>query len=263
MVLDYTLVKPIVRELLAMALEKVSSQYDAQVISWTSFKPGTFQEQFSIRLKDGTSFWIGSALNSMSTIWGRYRMEFNPNKVGNHAEFKRLLGFFALHTSPMQRSVKRFDLAIDIPIERENCFLVKDRRMYIERRHGKEYTQYLGSKASTVGRVKLYNKQLESGLDYPLTRLELTLDPEEPFLNINFPKVFYQDNDKLCLDGLKATDTERFILNALLQGYGTLNDLGRKTRAKMEKLMAEYVHYVEITETDYAAILDQLHPYLS
>ena len=245
-----------------MVLDKVSSQYDAQIVYWTSYKPGTFQEQFSIRLKDGTSFWIGSALNSTSTIWGRYRMEFNPNKVGNHAEFKRLLGFFALHTSPMQRSVKRFDLAIDIPIDREYCFLVKDRRMYIERRHGREYTQYLGSKSSSVGRVKLYNKQVESDLDYPLTRLELTLDPEEPYEKVNFPKVFYLDNDKLCLDGFKATDTERFILNSLLHGCGMLNDLGRKTRAKIEKLMTEYVHNVEITEADYATILNQLQLYV-
>ena len=72
---------------------------------------------------------------------------------------------------------------------RENCFLVKDRRMYIERRHGAEFTQYLGAKSSRVGRVKLYNKQAESNLDYPLTRLELTLDPQMPYVSLKHYEV--------------------------------------------------------------------------
>jgi len=61
---------------------------------------------------------------------------------------------------------------------------------------------------------------------------------------------------------MKITDTERFILGALLQGYGSLNDLGRKTRTKMQKLMADYVDPVEIAAEDYEAIRDQLAMYL-
>ena len=132
-------------------------------------------------------------------------------------------------------------MAIDIPVDRSRCFLVKDRRLYIERRHGVEYTQYLGSKSASVGRVKLYNKTAEAKLDYPLTRLELTLDPRIPYEKINFPTMYYLKSTCTVTNNIKMTDTERFILNALLQGYGTLNELGRKTRAKMEILMANYI----------------------
>jgi len=154
-------------------------------------------------------------------------------------------------------------LAIDIPVERTNCFLVKDRRMYIERRHGKEYTQYLGSKSSKVGRVKLYNKTAEADLDYPLTRLELTLDPAKSFEKISFPLVYYLNTDAIAESDIKVSDTDRFILNALLQGYGTLNDLGRKTRAKMQSLLDSCVRKVEITPASYDKVLQRVRCYIS
>ena len=171
------------------------------------------------------------------------------------------MDLFRENTREVLRHVNRFDLAIDLPVDRQRCFLIKDARMYIERRHGREFTQYLGAKSSCVGRVKLYNKQIESGLDYPLTRLELTLNPNEPYEEVRFPTV-YIINTVASGDDVRVTETDRFILGALLQGYGSLNDLGRKTRAKMQKLMADYVEQVEIAAEDYAAIRDQLNTYL-
>ena len=159
--------------------------------------------------------------------------------------------------------ISRFDLAIDIPIDRNNCFLVKDRRLYIERRHGAEYTQYLGSKSSTVGRVKLYNKQLEAGLDYPLTRLELTLDPQKSISEVSFPTVYLLDSPRSAESNMKVSDTDRFVLNALLQGYGTLNDLGRKTRKKMEALLSNFTRKVELPPKIYDKILCQVSSYLN
>lgn len=61
---------------------------------------------------------------------------------------------------------------------------------------------------------------------------------------------------------MKATDTERFILNALLQGCGSLNDLGKKTKDKMETLMELYVKTVKIRPQDYSTILKQLNEYV-
>ena len=135
--------------------------------------------------------------------------------------------------------------------------------MYIERRHGVEYTQYLGSKSASVGRVKLYNKTAEAKLNYPLTRLELTLNPEIPYENINFPKAYYLSKTCTNEGNIKLTDTERFILNALLQGNGAINELGRKTRAKMEMLMADYISSVSISSKTYSEVLEQLNSYLN
>lgn len=261
-VLDFYEVYDLARAHLKIMLNQLMNHDDVVVVSWTNTTPGTFYEQFSVRLSDGGSFWIGISLNGKTISWDRCRLEFNPNKIGNHPVFSRILGYLHTRTSVSKRRIARFDLAIDIPVDRTYCFLVKDRRLYIERRHGREYTQYLGAKSSSVGRVKLYNKAIESSLDYPLTRLELTLDPLLPYEKLNFPEVYYFDSKTVCSDGTKVTDTERFILNALLQGYGTLNDLGRKSRDKIRRLMTQHVKRVEISETDYEAVLSQLQTYI-
>lgn len=245
-----------------MIIDRIATQYDAQVIRWDSYKPGTFREQTSIRLKEGTSFWIGVGLNGKKIETDRCRAEFNPNKVGYDPVFVRLLQYLCNRTSASQRKVVRFDLAIDIPVAREHCFLVKDRRLYIERRHGQEFTQYLGAKSSAVGRVKLYNKAIESNLDYPLTRLELTLDPATPFEKVSFPAVYYMDSPSLVIDDVRVTDTERFILNAILNGYGSLNDLGRKTRAKMKTVLDLYIKRASIPTDTYSSILSIVREYV-
>ncbi len=249
------------RDQLMQLLEQLPLKYAADVQHWASFRIGTYREQFSIRMPDNTSFWIGAALNLAKTNWGKVRMEWNPNKLSDSEVFKTVFAFLVSHTRPMHRIIRRFDLAVDIPIDRMSVFLVKDARAYFERRHGKELTQYLGPR-SAHGRVKLYNKQLEAKLSYPLTRLEMTLDPAVEYGKINFPTVYYLDNMQMQMDELKATDTERFILNAVLQGYGTTNQLGRKTRAKIERLMEQYVKYVEISARDYRKILDELRRYI-
>lgn len=262
-VLDLYISLPQARDNLMALMGSLPVVNAVNVVHWNSYRPGTFREQFSIQMQDHTSFWLGAVLNGRTPEWGRCRLDFNPNKVAGHEVFQKVLQFLIENTRPIHRNIKRFDLAVDIPANRFDCFLVKDSRAYSERRHGQEWTQYLGSKSSTVGRVKLYNKQIESKLSDPLTRLEITLDPTLPFNAIHWPTVYVLDKPQLCFAELSATDTERFILNALLQGYGSLNDLGRKTRMKIELLMGQYVSEVKITPQDYKAILGQLNTYIS
>ena len=106
--------------------------------------------------------------------------------------------------------------------------------------------------------MKLYNKTAEAGLDYPLTRLELTLNPETPYEEQNFPAVYCIDRDRMVSENIKASDTDRFILNAILQGCGSLHDLGRKTRVKIERLMQHCTDLVSISPGTYAKILESL-----
>lgn len=243
-------------------LDKLPITHAVEVKYWNSFRPGSFREQFTIRFQGGNSFWVGAVLNGRKPEWGRVRVDFNPNKVAEHEVFQLLLSYLVSNTRPMHRTIRRYDLAVDIPVLRQDTFLVKDNRAYIERRHGQEWTQYLGAKSSTVGRVKLYNKQVEANLNHPLTRLEMTLDPATPYTEVIFPTVYYLDDLQLCFDEtIKATDTERFILNSILQGCGTLEQLGRRTREKVKVLMDRYVKYIKITERDYNKILGQLASY--
>lgn len=186
-VLDLYISNPTARDGFMSLMGSLPIRYSVAVTHWNNFKMGSYKEQFTIRFQDGNSFWVGAVLNGNRPQWGRLRLDFNPNKVSQHAAFQAVLQFLIRHTRPMHRLIKRFDLAIDIPVPRDSVFLVKDSRAYIERRHGQEWTQYLGAKSSTVGRVKLYNKKTEATLDYPLTRLELTLDPSVPYEEVNFP----------------------------------------------------------------------------
>ena len=160
-VLDLYISNPTVRDGFMSLMDNLPIGYSVGVTHWNSYKMGAFREQFSIALQDGTSFWVGVVLNGRKPEWGRVRLDFNPNKVSQHAAFQAVLQYLIAHTRPMHRTIKRYDLAVDIPVLRQDAFLVKDSRAYIERRHGQEWTQYLGAKSSTVGRVKLYNKQTE------------------------------------------------------------------------------------------------------
>ena len=249
-------------EILEATINSLIGNAGIDIVSWEGKKPGTFYNQYMFKLENETSFWLGHGLISTGISLDRYRLEFNPNKVAENEIFTIIHQLLLQYCRKSLSHIARFDLAIDIPVDRSMCFLVKDRRLYIERRHGVEYTQYLGSKSASVGRVKLYNKTAEAKLDYPLTRLELTLDPGTPYEKINFPKVYYLKSTCTTIDNIKMTDTERFIINALLQGYGTLNELGRKTRSKMEMLMTHYICPVSISSKTYGSVLAQLENYL-
>lgn len=257
-VLDYSISSQTYRDEFVKLLEKLPLKYHCETVHWTSFKMGAFRFQFRIIFSDNTSFWIGMGLNQSKTNYNRVRLDFNPNKIANHMLFREILAFLNIHSKRMHTCIPRYDLAIDIPIERENVFLMKDNRAYSERRHGKEWTSYLG-KSSNVGRVKLYNKQVESKLFYPLTRLELTLNYQQSFLELNFPKVYYINTSQMHIDELSMTNTDRFILQALLTGHGGLPELGRKTRKKMEQILTYYTRTVQLDRK----VFDEIHRQLT
>lgn len=262
-ILDTSITKPDRRNLLEIELQMMSAGNKVEVASWKSTRPGTYRDQTLIRFDRDRAFWLGCGLNGHGVLEDRCRLDFNPNKVAMEPNFKTIREYLVRNSRGCLTRIPRFDLAIDIPIQRDHCFLVKDHRMYIERRHGQEFSQYLGSKSSTVGRVKLYNKQIQAKLDHPLTRLELTLDPAKSFEDICFPQVYCIQTNKVSDDDLRVTETERFILNALLQGYGSLDDLGRKFRKKIDLLMRDYVQQITISPNLYETVLRKVNAYLN
>lgn len=260
-VLDVSISRAEIRDLLENIIQNIASAAKLSVLSWESRKPGTFRYQTAFKVDDDRSFWLGHGLIGSGTLVDRYRLEANPNKVGNDPNFRLIHEFLVRNSREILCHITRFDLAIDIPVDRSLCFLVKDRRLYIERRHGVEFTQYLGSKASNVGRVKLYNKTAEAKLNYPLTRLELTLDPSKSYEEICFPKVYVIDRASMAMDRVRLSETDRFILNAIFQGCGKITDLGRKMGEKIEHILDDYLGVVEITKDSYDQILEQIRTY--
>ena len=90
--------------------------------------------------------------------------------------------------------VNRFDLAVDVPVVRSKIQLFKDNRKYSQLyKSPEDFTEYLGN-VNSAGRVKVYNKQLESDLPYELTRVEVTCDDYNYELFCKrFPKVYIRE----------------------------------------------------------------------
>ncbi|MBD5118619.1 MAG: hypothetical protein HDT37_05865 [Clostridiales bacterium] len=262
MVIDYRLSDLNTVTALGQLLDMLPIRFAVSTKHWESYKIGSFRENFTITFQNNDSFWIGVILNCSTTEYSRVRLEINPNKCASHNSFLSVLGFLNQHSRPMHTAIKRFDLAVDIAVERESARLIKDGRVYSARKHGKEWTEYLGQ-TSHIGRVKLYNKAAEAKLPIPLTRLEVTLDPATPFDKLPWPKAYYIRSQQVSMAEVNITDTERYILSALLAGHGNTKDLCRKTREKMERLLNQYVQYITISKTDYDLVQAHLRAFLA
>ena len=230
---------------------------------WTSYKLGTYREQYTIACENGGSFWLGVGLNTAGKLAVKdLRIEFNPNKVANDPAFMDVWRWLTLNTAGRLRLI-RWDLAVDYPIARERCTLIKDRRMYEELRHSEtDRTQYVGQR-NKAGRCKLYNKQLEQGLDAPMTRLELTLDMENSTdiaAAALWPTVYVAPNGAAITDGLN--DTDRFILRTLIECPDRLCELGRKKREKLEPMLAAARQKLTFDSTAFNAVLQQISTFM-
>ena len=263
MAVDYMMAGPDALASLGRLLESLPMRFAVDTRHWGSSKIGSYQENYTVTFQNKNSFWLGVVLNSAKKEWNRLRLEFNPNKCAAHASFLAMLAFLNGNSRPIHTDIKRFDLAVDIAVERENVRLIKDGRVYSLREHGKARTEYLGAQASHIGRVKLYNKQAEAKLPYPLTRLEVTLDPTTPYDKLPWPKAYYIQCQQVGIEEINITDTERYILTALLAGHGSTKDLCRKTREKMDSLLTQYVRYISIAKSDYDLVQAHLRAFLA
>lgn len=194
--------------------------------------------------KDKKSFAIGIGFNGMTSNKNSCFIEFNPNKtmdlVSPYLEFIKNNSLYGL-------TFVRCDMAIDIPLSKNMITISKDSRklsrIYRYDLHSKDLnncTEYLGCRSNN-GFVKLYNKQIESNLDYVLTRLEITLDSLE-YSNFQkcMPNIYYLKNINLC-DLASLNDTDRVLMLLLLESdkpYDLINMLGRGKKEKFKSLLS-------------------------
>lgn len=116
-------------------------------------------------------------------------LDYNPNKVASMSRFWTDFRYIK-SCCPIVWEIQRVDIAFDIPSKRDFVYLVKDNRVYQLKAYSmSNKTEYLGLR-SHVGYVKLYNKTIESKLDYDLTRLEITCEPTLDSFAISFPQVY-------------------------------------------------------------------------
>ena len=146
---------------------------------WCSDRPMCFHYNYVIEFDDN-SFWFGFMHNSEVVSYGRediaynLTIEFNPNKLKDNTFILYLLN------KSFDWYIKSFDLAIDIPVNiRDLVFDLGTKRKIDTRCYGGDnITHTIGT---GQGRVKIYNKKIESSLAIPgyLTRIEISIQLDD------------------------------------------------------------------------------------
>lgn len=229
---------------------------------WTSYKYGTYRNQFRVLCgpEGDRSFWLGVGM----VAFGKSRpndackVEFNPNKVGGERALRWLLRCLWKRARLVEPcTVKQWDLACDWPHPREWYSLRKDARLYEETtRSAADRTQYVGAR-NAPGRCKLYNKQAESHLDGPMTRLEITVAGLAGSHEVAalWPTVYRLQDVQGTAEVAALNDTDRFIFATLLDAPDRLNELGRRKRQKMQALLDRCQYRVAFDAAAYGRVL--------
>lgn len=143
-------------------------------------------------------------------------VEFNPNKCEKNG--KRFVQ--AMYSLGCIFSLKRYDIAIDVPIARTKVRTIRDKRKY-EYIASNGITEYLGQR-NNPGRVKIYDKSAEHGFDEPVTRVELTVSAqwEKDKILEMLPKcpMFGTAKSRRC--DFKATD--EIFKDMLYEGFSVI-----------------------------------------
>lgn len=223
-------------------LNEIDARYEIKY--YPNFSQFKYRHLWNVSspIDDGVSLSIGLDLGGSNEARHKGFIEFNPNKCENSAILHEFIGkvlALSVHTD-----LVRFDLAIDIPIDRNLVRLVREGRkhyQYIDSGNG--LTEYLGQR-NTSGFVKLYDKTKESNLEeQTLTRLEMTIDSKTDIEKV-FPVVRINDAQlKLPVDQ-DLTETDK-VLVALLRKEANqqfyLSQLGWRKRKKLEPYLADRV----------------------
>lgn len=195
-------------------------------------------------------------------------LEFNPNKIGCVPEFRSDLDFLWI-TSGVRWSLSRFDLAVDIPIAKENVHLKKDGRMFSVVSHSAaNCTEYLG-KRSNDGFCKLYNKAIESGLPFAegLTRFELTSAQVNPrHVLEQFPTVYALNPQLSFRFDDELTQNEKVLVELLGASDNPSTYLSHLTYRKRKKIEPYLFAEDKALTFDFACvgtILNQVNSYVN
>lgn len=254
-------------DLFQALLNWLSKRVDLQYTYFETSAFASYHYQFRFELDYKRGFFLGVGFNSAKGVQPYVGLDFNPNKVMDYGDFVEVYNYVISLCRPV---IKRFDLAIDIPVLRSNIFMLKDRRKAVSdqedpfvdiRNSWEDHTQYLGRR-SNCGYVKLYNKQRESKLNTPMSRLELTLPPALALEDKYIPNVRYFNDLQMVFNELKLNGTDRVLLMACIddpQFLSMLNKNGK--RKKIMEILDQYTHKVEVNKAIYDQIIMQVWQY--
>lgn len=230
--------------------------------SVNSPRPGFYKHNFNFSVSDETTFYLGVGLgvpgNDNKNMW---KLEFNPNKCGKSVSLGYVISLLRRYST--EWFLRDWDLAIDYPVLRENCFLIKDKRKYtLLENSSSDKTEYLG-KRHNVGYVKLYNKQIESKLNYPLTRLELTMEGlcDVSDIREKMPTVWCLNDLQMTFSDDLLDRNDHVLFWAVLQQPNLLTSLSRRKREKIEHALSRHALQLGVNNKALLSIIKQIELY--
>lgn len=260
-------------------LERVSNFFAVNCDKYViSFKIFNYKHCFTFNCDVDTSFTVLVGLNNCSRLKSVVVFDFNPNKVMKYDIFKKIISYFyslcwdtlGKHSYIREVSIKRYDLAVDIPFRRDFVKIVWNgkgaKRHEVVETTALDRTDYFGER-NIPGRLKIYNKSLEYynkqskkerdlyNLGYYgyYTRIEVTHDTNDSMILLgSFPCVFTK-YDVSCLDDV-LTPVDYILVNACLND--STNIVYLKKSDKWKKLK-KYV-FDNLIEYDVNCINDVL-----
>lgn len=212
---------------------------------WLSDRKSGFHYNYNIEFDD-FSFYVGFHHNSEGLSYKKEEMtynftiEFNPNKAKDNSLILKILDM------SNRWYLRGFDLAMDLHVNILDLIVdVSGRHKHQTISFGKDnITHYLGS---GDGRVKIYNKKIESDLFIVdnLTRIEVSRSIDDfEICYINkfkiddgfFPNVYLNKYIFSFSDYTAKNKTLMAILYAVQSGY-PLKELTRDYRAKVKEML--------------------------
>ena len=167
-------------------------------------------------------------------------LEVNPNKHSEKLWFKKLMEL--IREWCCSGHLRKVDYAVDIPVAPGKVQIFQSRK----ERGLHKGTRYFGQR-NKHGYCKIYDKQKEQELDYPLTRVEHTVRVDEP---ISLESVMLLDEKTLKIENTSELNgTDLFIVESIrrmrangIECDDIVQKLGRKKMEKLEKhITGDYV----------------------
>lgn len=223
---------------------------------WNNKQAGKYDENFQ-----ADKLWLGLMEEKIHDFGHDinenilFTLEFNPNKITDRDIF--IYNYFI---NNYNFTIKRFDLAVDIPHNINNlCFFDIYKKCFsIFYKDFDNKTYYIGK---GNGHIKIYNKKIESQLDYELTRFEITKEVELPlnslipyFVDFKFPVLAFQPY--YGLSDYEDSDTLRAIVYAVNNGYPYAN-LSRRYKELIKK------DFIGLTDLNNEVANEVLHKFVA
>lgn len=223
---------------------------------WTTPQQKQFFFNYDIEVGEGNSFWFGFCHNTERRSFSEnaeynFTIEFNPNKIKDNKILKYLLSLSG------KWFIKSFDLAMDLKINILDIITdISGRQKNVIISYGFDDKTICIGKGD--GRVKIYNKKIESNLNITgdLTRVEVTRELDDfPISDMKkfdfgdcFPSLYINNYIYSLSD---YNDKTLFAILFAVQNGFPIKDLSRRYQEKIRTMLegGHKIRFDRITAT--------------